>query len=156
MDKLFLDSSAFIKLYVPEKGSAWLSRFINGKEIIVSQLILFECIGALGRLYRESTFSKPDAIALYRQIERDSLNYLVVPLGRQEQIDQVLDTTFGLATNLRLRTLDAIHLATAQITEEANKRLTPPTLFTFISADRQLLQVAQTLGLSVENPENYP
>ena len=61
---------------------------------------------------------------------------------------------FSLPSNLRLRALDAIQLAAANIIREAANSQSPPEPFTFISSDKQLLQVAQSQGLATQNPED--
>lgn len=156
MAKLYLDTSAFLKLYRSEVGSTWLKNFVGGNEIIISRLTIFESANTFARLYREGLLTRLVAFGLYRQIRRDSRNFSIIPLGTSQQLRTATSTAFNLATGLRLRTLDAIHLATAIQADEAARSLTPPVPFLFVSSDGQLLRVAQSIGLTVENPEDHP
>lgn len=42
MALVFLETSAFLKLYLVEKGSSWLKSFISGNQVVLSQLTLAE------------------------------------------------------------------------------------------------------------------
>jgi predicted nucleic acid-binding protein len=156
MPKLYLDTSAFLKLYRAEVGSNWLKNFVIGNELIISQLTLFESANTLARLYREGFFTRLVALGLYRQIRRDSRKLTLLPLGTPQQLRRATSIAFNLTGGLRLRTLDAIQLATAIQAEEVARSLTPPVPFLFVSSDSQLLQVARSIGLVVENPEDHP
>jgi predicted nucleic acid-binding protein len=156
MDKIVMDTSAFFKLYQVERGSAWLKNFVVGKEISISRLVLYECGNTLARLSREGVYTKSQGVGTYQQIRQDSLSHIIVPIDAPEVLDKSIDIAFDIPPNLRLRTLDSIHLATALIAQEATKTLNPTPLFTFITADAQLVRTAQHFGLTVENPENHP
>jgi predicted nucleic acid-binding protein len=156
MDFVFLDTNALAKRYLNEKGSIWLRNYVAPRQIVISELSLFEMITLLRRLQIENKFNKADAITLQTQIETESIKFEIVPIGSKSERDRLVDTAFNLPNNYRLRALDGIQLVAAQIASEDVNTLPPPNTFTFISSDRQLLQVAQFLGFTVENPENYP
>lgn len=60
-----------------------------------------------------------------------------------------------LCTRQRLRAYDAVQLACAlSVRDDARQRNAP--LPQFVSADRQLLAIADSEGMMTENPENYP
>jgi predicted nucleic acid-binding protein len=156
MDKLVLGTSAFVKLYLPEKGSVWLRNFIAGKEIILSQLVMIEFINTITRLQREGILSNTNAYNLYNSALRDVIRYSIVPVGIQAQLDKCYELGTTLPSNLRLRSLDSIHLATALIAQATTNSLNPLPFFTFVTADSQLIRTAQHFGLNTENPENHP
>ncbi len=156
MDFVFLDSNALVKLYRPEKGSTWLEAFIRDKQVIISELAFFESATTLGRLYREGTYSKIEASRLYSQIWRQRASYRVIPLRSDIQRNRVVSMAFNLPTNLRLRALDGLQLAAANLAQKDANNQQPVAPFTFVSSDVQLLRVAQAQNLSVENPEDYP
>jgi hypothetical protein len=60
-----------------------------------------------------------------------------------------------LAERHGLRGYDAVHLAAAGGVQAAHAARGLPPL-TFVSADRQQLQVAQAEGLTTDNPDTYP
>lgn len=138
------------------KAQFGLKLLSSGKDKVISELALFESASTLARLYHVGTYTRPEASKLYSDIYKDRLNYKVVPLGSRQQLSRVASTAFNLPAGLRLRTLDAIHLAVAKITQAELSASTPPQPLIFISADAQLLRVAQTLGFAIENPEDYP
>ncbi len=156
MDYIFLDTNAFMKLYLNEKGSNWLRTFVVGKQIFVSQLVLIESATTLGRLYREGRYTRNQADSLYAQIFQERLKYGLIPIGSARQIERVAFLAFNLPTTLRLRALDGLHLVAAEIVQTKAKKENPPAAFTFLSSDQQLLKVAQTQGFLIENPEDYP
>ncbi|MEI6045056.1 MAG: hypothetical protein WCS37_11950 [Chloroflexota bacterium] len=39
MSLIFLDTSALLKLYLPEIGSSWLRSFMTGQQISISEAI---------------------------------------------------------------------------------------------------------------------
>jgi uncharacterized protein len=153
---LFLDTSALIKIYLPEIGSTWIQNFVMGNQIVISELALYECSTLLRRRYQEGFYTRQQSASIYAQIRLDTKSFSIIPLRSDRQLPRVIIMSFNLPNQFRLRALDAIHLAAAQIANEAAGRATPPEPFTFVSSDRQLLQVAQTQGFNIENPETHP
>lgn len=156
MDNLFLDTSAFLKLHISEKGSSWLTNFVIGKQIIISQLALFESATVLRKRYLDDTLTREEASKLYLRIHRQLPNYILILLGSTEQLNKVVSTSFNLPAPMRIRTLDAIQLVAAIIAYNNTKQQTPSSVLTVLSSDQQLLKVAQVQGFTTENPENYP
>lgn len=156
MDVVFLDTNALIKLYVPEKGSSWLKLFTSSRQIVISELALFEAATVLRRLHLDGTYTKIAASDLLAQINRDAPNFDMISLGGKSQRDLLEDIAFNLPAGLRVRALDGIQLVAAGIALAAANTLPPPITFTFVSSDAQLLRVALARGFVVENPETYP
>ncbi len=152
----FLDTNALLKLYLTEKGTPWLKGFVSGQQITISELALFEVATVLRRLYTEGAFTRTQAIDLFGQLNRNSTNYQIILLGGQPQLSQLVTLLFNLPTNLRIRSLDSIHLTAAHIALQDARSLTPPEPFVFVSSDVQLLRVAQAMGFVIENPEDHP
>jgi hypothetical protein len=80
----------------------------------------------------------------------------VIPINTARILPKVNQLGINLQTGLRLRTLDSIQLATAQLAQEALRNSGSTELITFLSADAQLLRVAVNVGFNTENPENHP
>jgi len=156
MSVLFLDTNALLKLYLSETGSNWLRNYVKGEQITISELALFEIATVLRRRYIEGNFSRMEVIDLFGQIRIDALNYQIMPLGGVLQLDRLANLVFSLPANLRIRSLDSLHLTAATLAFEAAINETPPEIFVFVSSDKQLLGVAQAQGLATENPETYP
>jgi predicted nucleic acid-binding protein len=156
MSLLYLDTSALIKLYLNETGSSWLRTFVTGEQITFSELVLYESATVLRRHYLEGSLTRKQASSLYARLMRNSQAYQVVLLRIERQLPRVMTMAFNLPLGLRLRALDSIHLAAAQVSREAATNLAQPVPFIFVSSDRQLLQAAQALGFTTENPESHP
>lgn len=129
--KLYLDSSAVVKLVEQETESAALREFLRRHHddgLMTSALTRMETLRAVapgGDL----------ALALAR---RQLARLDVVRLG-----DAVLDRASRLGPPV-LRTLDAIHLASA---EQAGTALR-----SIVTYDRRMVDAAQALGLPTEMP----
>jgi uncharacterized protein len=60
----FLDSSALVKRYVEESGSAWIKTLTEPKarhKLIIARIAWVEILSAFARRQREGTFAPADA-----------------------------------------------------------------------------------------------
>jgi predicted nucleic acid-binding protein len=135
-EPIYLDTSALVKLLVPEEGSDALNaRLLGSVNVVISDLAVTECASALGRRLREGRISAKDARRLQREAVRlQSVAHaaeLTPPTHRRAE--QLLLTLTG-----PLRTLDALHLAAALEAGAA-------TLVTF---DSRLSNAALAVGLA--------
>jgi predicted nucleic acid-binding protein len=153
---IFLDSSALLKLHLPELGAGWLRNFVVNQQICISELALFETANVIKRLYVENNLTKDEATDLIAKINRDSTGYEIIALGGSLQLNRLISLLFSLPIPLRIRTLDSLHLTAAEIALEDARSLNPPQTLVFISSDQRLLQIAQARGFATENPEDYP
>ena len=126
----YLDSSAIVKLAVREPESAALRRHLRRRRPVVSS--------ALARTEVLRALLPGGAVALVAG--RKTLG--AVDLLRVN--DRVLNTA-GVLESLSLRTLDAIHLATAH--------LLGPELSQFVSYDDRMAAAAGRLGIAVTSPK---
>jgi predicted nucleic acid-binding protein len=147
MARYFLDSSALVKRYHREHGSDAVEQlFMDANHrCFISRLALVELHSCFARLVREKVISETDFAHLILRLDGDVsdgiLNVVALSSQRLEGAARIL-RTYGLENSVR--TLDAIHLATA---EALNERT---TLAAFVAADRKLLAVAaNACGLTV-------
>lgn len=131
---IFLDSAAIVKMIRREAESAaletWLARHAD-KELVASALVLTEVPRALRR-------SDPGRLA--------AVPTVLARLDRVPVDDTVLATAAAYADPM-LRTLDAIHLASAQ-----SLTLEGLTVTAFVTYDKRLLTAAADIGLAVAAP----
>lgn len=125
---LYLDTSAVVKLLIAENESLALRDYIGDREWVSSALLRTELIRALARVDPSVV---PRALDL---LERPGL----LTIGTR-----VLDTAARLSPP-SLRSLDAIHLASAQ---ELRDELTA-----FVAYDDRLLAAASSLGMRTASP----
>lgn len=127
---LYLDSSAFVKMVVIEPESSALRGYLRQARarLASSALLRVEGIRAVRHVSSES-------IAAARQLLR-AVDLIAVD-------DSVLDTA-GMLEPRVLRTLDAIHLATASALGD--------DLSAIVTYDRRMTESARLLGLPVASP----
>lgn len=117
MPRYFLDSSALVKRYHQESGSAQVEGLFNelGNRFFVSRLALVELHSCFARLVREGILPEANFHQLVARLELDVasgiLTVAAVSNPRLQAASAILGT-HGLTSPAR--TLDVIHLATAQ------------------------------------------
>ena len=125
----YIDSSAIAKLVVREPESAALRKYVQRKRTLVS-----------------SALARTEVMRAVLQLGRGALRTAQDVLGRIELVrinDRVLASA-GILEPQQLRTLDAIHLATASLFGD--------TLNNILSYDDRFSDAASQLGWSVIAP----
>jgi predicted nucleic acid-binding protein len=139
MPRYFLDSSALVKRYHQEAGSAKVDSLFEApsSRFIISRLAVVEFHSTSARLVREETLTPRDFGRLIARLEADvAAGLLAVAAVSSLRFGEAaaLLGTLGLTSNLRA--LDSIHLATAQALHARSP------LAAFVAADKKLLAVA--------------
>jgi predicted nucleic acid-binding protein len=138
--KLYLDTSALVKLYVEEEGSATVREAVAGAETIATTVIAYvEACAAFARRRRESHLSRTDYRRTIHELQSDWDRYLLL-----EVTNELIRTAAELAAIHPLRAYDAIHLAAAKVLQE---RLQGPILFA--CWDSRLSATAKGEGLTL-------
>lgn len=126
---VYLDSSAAVKLIVREAESAALRAWLDPHDILASSALL------RAELLRAVRREEPARIG-------DARAALVAFVLRAVD-DDILDTAGEIAPR-SIRSLDAIHLATAlRLADELNA---------IVTYDRRMIEGARALGLPVASP----
>ena len=130
MSAIYLDSSAFVKLIIEEADSTAVRTFVasHGARRVSSALLRTESLRAVRHL-------GPDALTTVRE-----------GLRRVDLIgidDRILEAA-GTLEPLVLRTLDAIHLATAIAVGD--------DLEIIVTYDERMVDAARLMGLSTMTP----
>ncbi|MEO6088919.1 MAG: type II toxin-antitoxin system VapC family toxin [Umezawaea sp.] len=133
---IYLDSCALVKLVRREPGSVelvgWLAADQQaGLPLVTSSLVEIEVPRALRRSAPDSLAGVPSTLARLFRLE----------------IDQVIRQTAAAYTDPMLRSLNAIHLATAQILAGQ--------LSVFVTYDKKLLDAAKGIGIATASPGAY-
>jgi len=151
---LFLDTSAIVKRYVTETGSEWITvqcKQTANNTIILSYATLAEAVTAFCRKARQqdlnqriSESNRDRDIKLFRQ-----------DVEQQYSLVDVTKAVYIHAGDLccihKLRAYDAIQLACALKARDELVALgrTAPL---FVSADTDLLSIAEAEGFDIKNP----
>ena len=130
MSALYLDSSAFVKIVVNETETAAVRMYLarNAVRRVSSALLRTESLRAVRHL-------GSDALATVREGLR-RVDLIAID-------DRILDSA-GILEPQVVRTLDAIHLATAMAVGD--------DLDAIVTYDERMVEAARLLGLSTASP----
>jgi predicted nucleic acid-binding protein len=132
---IYLDSAAVVKMVRQEEHSADLVSWLNarpGVALVSSALVEVEVSRALRRSAPQSLVGVPAALGRLFRLE----------------IDATIRATAAAFPEPTLRSLDAIHLATAQVLANDSAA----DLTAFVTYDQRLLAAADAVGLPTASP----
>lgn len=150
MADYYLDSSALVKRYVEEVGSAWLVQLLDpasGHEVFIAAVTPVEMIAAITRRARGGGIAAEDARYACSVFRSDlETSYQTV-----EVTSTVIARAMTLAETYALRGYDALQLAAAlEVNALCVQSGIPPIVF--LSADSDLNAAAHSEGMVVQNP----
>ncbi len=150
----FFDTSALVKAYVSEVGTAWVQSLINptaGNDIYILRVTEVEMTSALIRRRNTGSLSAATATGLLAHFRSDAAHEFI-PIDVSQA---VLTHANRLIEQHGLRAYDGIQLAAARElhSQRTGLALAPLTL---VSADGELNSAAQAEGISVEDPNRHP
>ncbi len=137
---LYLDTSALVKLYVREAGSALVRREADAAEALATSVVAYaEARAAFARLLRKRPAGRKPHRRRVDQLDRDWDRYAAV------QLTPAVTRRSGEIAELHgLRGFDAIHLASALWLQSAYSGD-----LVFIAFDRRLSKAAAAAGLRI-------
>jgi uncharacterized protein len=148
----FFDTSALVKRYLHEKGSARVRHLLRTADAIFYQTFIapLEMTSAFYRQHRGGHISIEELSFLLRSYGVHShKEYLLVPYS-----ESLINLAEALISRHPLRALDAVQLASALELRGALPSDAPPLIF--VSADDRLVTTGRREHLQVENPESFP
>ena len=137
----FFDTSALAKRYIDEPGRREAVQLLRRYEVLASALLPVELRGALRRRAADGTLDRSRLPDILSRIAADRAYWTLV-----EVETDVLAVAETLVAAHPLRTLDAIHVASAQLFAA---RVPAPELL-FVSADSRQADAAAAIGLVVK------
>ena len=147
----YLDTSAIIKRYLPERGSTWVATLLSSDPVAVSELSIIELASALARRRREGSLTAEEISWIFRQFLTEARDFAVIRLTGPV-VQDAARILLTLPPPTRLRSLDALHLASARLSFTRARRR-GIDIGSFITADRVLVEAAVQIGLIVINTE---
>ena len=149
----FCDSTAIVKCYVQEQGSAWMVALLDAAamhHLYLARITGVEVIAAMRRRARLGDIVATDVAAALAQFRQDFAG-----LYRMIEITPALVTrAMAFAETYALRGDDAVQQAAAVEIHTRGDTLGLPAL-TLVSADEDLNVAATAEGLAVENPNRH-
>ena len=136
----YFDTSALIKRYVAETGRREVLQFLRRHDCVTSTVLPVELRSALRRRVSEATLDEEQVPEILKRFAIDRAFWALV-----EVTSDVLTTAETLVATHPLRTLDAIHVASAQLFAA---RITASKL-TFVSADARQTKAAAAIGMTI-------
>jgi predicted nucleic acid-binding protein len=146
----YFDTSALVKRYVAETGTAWVQGIIDsatGNDIFVAKIAGPEAVSAFVRI----SPPLPNLAVVLANFVFDFHNeYQQLALT-----DAVIATAIRVAETHRLRGYDSVQLAAALELQSQRNAVGLPSLV-FICADLALNSAAALEGLLVDDPNTHP
>jgi predicted nucleic acid-binding protein len=154
MANYYADSSVLVKRHVQESGTAWVQTICEpqaGNVLITARISLIEVYSAFNRRRREANIAPP----AYQDILTDFETCCQFEYQLLELTPPIVQTAKELLERHPLRAYDAVQLASAMVGNTVLISIEQAPLI-FLTADMRLLTAAQSQGLQIDNPNNYP
>ena len=142
MSWAYFDTSALIKRYVDEEGRREVLQLLRRHQCVASAVLSVELRSALRRRVTDGSLDARRIPEILKRFAADREFWALV-----EVTSDVLRAAEKLVAAHPLRTLDAIHVASAELFAD---RLAASEL-TFVSADARQTAVAAAIGLATED-----
>ena len=145
MRNLFFDTSALVKRYYDESGTEFVDSLITDDDtkVVLTSIAVIETVSAFRRKYNRDGISEGVLDDLLASFFEEALSdFLILPTE-----ESWFANSFELVLEDDLRTLDSLQLSAALSVSENVED------FVFISADRELVSVAESKGLEAINPD---
>jgi predicted nucleic acid-binding protein len=149
----FIDSSALVKRYVSETGTAFVTGITDpaaGHHTYVARITGVEVIAALARRGRAGDVSADALAAAVGQFRQEFANVFRIV----EMTSALLSDAMRLAETHAVRGYDAVQLAAALRVNTECVALGLSSIL--VSADGDLNTAAMTEGLTVQDPNTHP
>jgi predicted nucleic acid-binding protein len=135
----YFDTSVLVKNYVRERGSTRARALLRAYSFLSSAITPVELMSALMRKHSTGELNLKDLSRILARIREDRPYWKLLDVGAS-----VLSQGEELVQKTRMRTLDAIHLASLAVFRSASGSVS-----TFITADGRQRDAATHLDLDV-------
>jgi predicted nucleic acid-binding protein len=145
MRNLFFDTSALVKRYYDEPGTEFVDSLITDDDtkVVLTSIAVIETVSAFRRKYNRDDISDGVLNELLASFFEEALSeFLILPTE-----ESLLINSFELVLEDDLRALDSLQLSAALSVSENVEDLV------FVSADKELVDVAESNGLNAVNPD---
>ena len=138
--RAYFDASALVKRYIDEAGHREVLQLLRRHDVVTSAILPVELRSALRRRVLEGTLDAARVPDILKRVATDRPYWLLVAVA-----SDVLAAAETLVSAHPLRTLDAIHVASAQLFAA---RIAAPELV-FVSADARQTTAAAAVGMTI-------
>ena len=136
----YFDTSALVKRYIDEPGRREVLRLLRRNECVTSAVLPVELRSGLRCRVTEGSIDAARLPAILQHVAGDRTYWTLVEVGKE-----VLAGAEKLVATHSIRTLDAVHVTSAQLFAARGSI----TSLTFVSADKRQTETAIAVGLIV-------
>jgi uncharacterized protein len=133
----YFDTSVLVKNYIQEAGSTRVRELLETYEFVSSAIAPIELHSAVRRRHRQGEMTRRHYTSILARVKQDRAFWQLV-----EPVPPVLTKAEEIAITYNVRTLDAVHLASAIVIQDSIGAPLP-----FITADEQQLTAARDCKL---------
>jgi predicted nucleic acid-binding protein len=133
----YFDTSVLVKNYIQEAGSARVRELLGTYEFVSSAIAPVELHSAVRRRHRQDEMTRQHYTAILTRVKHDRAFWQLV-----EPVPQVLTKAEEIVVAYNVRTLDAVHLASAIVIQDSIGTPLP-----FVTADERQLAAARDCQL---------
>jgi predicted nucleic acid-binding protein len=133
----YFDTSVLVKNYIQETGSARVRELLETYEFVSSAMAPIELHSAVRRRHLQGELSRQNYASILSRVKQDRSFWQLV-----EPVPPVLTKAEEIVVAYNVRTLDAVHLASAIVIQDS---IGAP--FPFITADERQLTAARQCNL---------
>lgn len=134
---IYIDTSAYLKIFLKEKGSDKVRKLVKENSLLASAIIASECFSAFSRRRQGKEIDDKTFDRLVNRVKKD-LPYLEII----RFTDNILRRTEEILLHSTVRTLDAIHIASALLFQESTG-----IDITFVTSDKRQAEFTNDKGL---------
>jgi predicted nucleic acid-binding protein len=135
----YFDTSVIVKNYIREAGSDRARQLLRNHRVVTSAIAALESMSAFRRNLASNVIDQADYSAILNRFQKDRGKLDVLELT-----DGILASAEQYVSKYNVRTLDAIHLATAMVTGVRFPKQLP-----FITGDSSQRDAGLQLGLKI-------
>ena len=135
----YFDTSALVKRYIDEIGRREVLQLLRRHECVASAVLPVELRSALRRRVTEGSLGSARVSEILKRVAADRAYWTLVEVGAE-----VLGAAEKLVAVHPLRTLGAIHVASAQVFAAGVSE----SDLMFVSADKRQIEAAAVIGLA--------
>ena len=134
---IYIDTSAYLKIFLKEKGSDKARKLVKENRLLVSAILTSECFSAFSRRRQGKDIDDKTFDRLVNRVKKD-LPYLEIV----RLTDDVLRRTEEILLHSTVRTLDAVHIASALLFQESTG-----IELAFVTSDKKQAEFTHDKGL---------
>ncbi|MBM2835570.1 MAG: hypothetical protein HW406_2731 [Candidatus Brocadiaceae bacterium] len=134
---IYIDTSAYLKIFLKEKGSDKVRRLVKENSLLASAILKSECFSAFSRRRQGKEINDKTFDRLVNRVNKDLPYIEIVRLT-----DDVLRRTEEILLHSTVRTLNAVHIASALLFQESTG-----IDLTFVTSDKKQAEFTNDKGL---------